>query len=185
MYDVNLFYNHLTDIINNTQKVGESTSAKYRNSGGLKTCGAEVELAYNNRLLNVRWVSTYQYCISSEDYYTDGSYILSVPKFMTNLHAKQRLFKVGNHSLWLSASGSYHSKTYNKISERRNPAVPMFFLDGRFLLDAGLTYRLSDFIEASVNVENVFNKTYYVGGTTHFPHQQMGRMAMASVMIHL
>ena len=184
IYDVNLFYNHLTDIINNTQKVGESTSAKYRNSGGLRTCGAEFELIFNSNSLNARWISTYQHLVSSEDYYTDGNYILSVPRFMTNLHLSKRLFKAGRHSLWISASASYHSKTYNKISERRTPAVPIVALDGRFLLDAGLNYRLGKLMEVSVDVENIFNKTYFVGGTTHFPYQRMGRMAMGSIMFH-
>ena len=184
IYDVNLFYNQLTDLINNTQKVGESTSAKYRNSGGLKTCGAELELLFNSKWLNVKWSSTYLHYISSEDYYSDGSYILSVPKFMINLHVSKRLFLTGKHSVWLLASAGYQSKTYNKINERRNPAAPIICLDGRFLLDAGLRYRFADHIEASVNVENVFNKTYFVGGTTHFPYQRMGRMSMASVKFH-
>ena len=184
IYDVNLFYNQLTDIINNTQKVGESTSAKYRNSGGLKTCGAEIELLFNSKWLNVKWSSTYLHYISSEYYYSDGSYIFSVPKFMTNLHLSKRLLKAGKHVLWISANANYHTKTKNKISERVDPAAPTFFLGDRFLLDAGLSYHLGNFMEVSVDVENIFNKTYFVGGTTHFPYQRSGRKAMASVMFH-
>lgn len=184
-YDVNLFYNRLTDIINNTQKVGEHTSAKYRNSGLLTMCGAEAVLSYYNNTFNARLSSTYQYVISSEDYYVEQGSIYAVPSFMTNLSLSEQLFTIGNHSLTAMANVSYSSRTFNRIGERYNPVESTFYFDGRFLVDMGLKYHFKNFLQVSVDIENLFNKTYYVGGTTHFPYQRLGRVAMATLSFNL
>ncbi len=184
-YDVNLFYNYLTDIINNTQKVGESTAAKYRNSGRLKICGAETELHYQNESLIARLVGSLQIPISAEDYYMTDGYIHSVPKFFVTLNGSKKIFSAGKHSLWASASGSYHAKTYHLISERNNLQSYPIYLDDRWLLDIGIRYHFSELLRASIDIENVFNKNYYIGGTTSFPYQHLGRVAMASISIHL
>ena len=184
-YDVNIFYNHLTEIINNTQKVGESTSAKYRNSGTLKTWGIELMLAYNNKSLEARLNTTYQHALSAEDYYLENGYIFSVPRAIANLNVAKRLLAKGKHSLWATANAGYTSRTYNRINERRNPQQPTFFLDANVIADLGLRYQMGKRLQISLDVENLFDKKYYTGGTTHFPYQRMGRMAMGTIAVHL
>ncbi len=185
VYDVNFFFNRLTDIINNTQKVGEHTSAKYRNSGHLTTWGTELVLGYNTNTFNAHVSTTYQHVISSEDYYVENGNIYAVPSFVTNMTLSKRLFKLGKHSLHAMTTLSYISKTYHKINERHQPVEPIISYDGRFLIDLGLKYKYHNILQLSADVENLLNKTYYVGGTTNFPYQHLGRFAMATLAFNL
>ena len=45
-YDVNIFYNHLTDIVVNNPST-DPAAPKFVNSGSLKVAGAEAELSFN------------------------------------------------------------------------------------------------------------------------------------------
>ena len=67
-YDVNIFYNHLTDIVVNNPST-DPAAPKYINSGSLKVAGAEAELSF--RLPSFRFDAnmTYLRPIEAEGYY--------------------------------------------------------------------------------------------------------------------
>lgn len=183
-YDVNLFYNHLTDIINNTQKFGESTSAKYRNSGSLKNCGIEGVLGYSDQSTFGQLSMTYQHLLLAEDYYSSGSYIIAVPKFTANLNASRKLLRWGSHAIWVSANMHYNTKTRHQINERSNPTATVVDINDCLTLDLGIRYNYGNMIKVSFDAENLLDKTCYIGGTTHYPYQRLGRTTMATVSLN-
>ena len=183
-YDVNFFYNHLTDIISNTQNTGANT-AKYHNSGMLKTWGAEAELVYTQPATNARLTFSYLNMISAEDYTTADGRIYSIPSFIGNLNIGQRLFERKNHRLWASANMRFTSKTLERVHARRRVGYPDFYERSRLIADVGLRYHYAKWLELNLSCNNILNTSYDLGGTTYFPYQTMGRTAMASVAFSL
>lgn len=179
-YDFNLFYNHLTDIISNTQNTGANT-AKYHNSGMLKTWGAEAELHYSHASTIARLSLSYLRMLSAEDYTTADGYIYSIPSFTANLRAMQQLLSQPRHRLWLSAGLKATSQTLERVHARRRPGYPDFFQHGRAIVDLGLRYHYAKWLQLSADCNNVFDTRYDLGGTTYFPYPTLGRTLMASV----
>ena len=177
-YDVNLFYNQLTDIIVNTPST-DIDAPKYMNAGNLKMAGVEGELDYRKPDILLRANLTYQYPIDANQYYYADHKVYSVPSFITCINASKRLLLRGQHSLWLNGSLKYTSKTLNK-PDTKLPDTGTFELDGYALVDLGVKYHY-DHLQLSVDCDNVFDKTYHIGGTSYFPYQYPGRMLMATV----
>jgi iron complex outermembrane receptor protein len=182
-YDVNIFYNQLSDIIVNNPSTDPSTP-KYINSGSLKVAGAEAELSFNIPSFRIDANLTYQRPLEAEDYYYTDHQIYSVPKFMANLACKKRLMNIGNHLLWLAASMKYTSKTLNKANSRVAGSED-YELSGNAIVDLGLKYSYRDAIQLSLDCDNVFDKTYYVGGSFYVPYRAQGRTVMATVSFKL
>lgn len=184
VYDVNFYYNHLTDIINNTQN-STATSAKYRNSGKLQMIGVEGELSY----LPGRWLgrlnTSYQHVISAEDYYYSDHHIFTVPSFMLNITLGRQLLKKEDHQLWVSANIRHTSRVLQRaattIPPKSDDDYSSFYQDPYSLLDLRLVYSFRNNLQLSGECENLFNTSYEVGGTSYFPYQRLGRTAMVSV----
>lgn len=188
VYDINLYYNLLTDIINNTQS-SDATSAKYRNSGKLKMIGIEGELNCVRESWMARFTSSFQHVMSAEDYYYSNHYIFAIPKFAFNAHFGRRLLNLSNHKIWASANIKYSSKTLNRAATTKPPKSSddyySLYLDAIALFDAKLTYDYGKSIQLSVECNNILNKSYSLGGTSYFPYQRLGRTAMASISFKL
>lgn len=188
VYDINLYYNRLTDIINNTQS-SDASSAKYRNSGKLDMVGIEGELAYQTDSWLARLTSSFQHVVSAEDYYYSDHYIFGIPKFVCNMNIGHRLLNRANHKIWGSVNIKYSSKTLNRaattIPPTRSDDYYSFYLDPLTLLDAKLTYTYRNSIQLSVECNNILNKSYSLGGTSYFPYQRLGRTAMATISFNL
>lgn len=180
-FDLNFYYNQLTDIINNTQNT-EITSVKFRNSGSLKTIGAEFDAAYSLPVFRVRFTASCQWALSASDYYYQQNHIFSVPLAEAKLQAAVRLFGRGNHNLWLTTALVAATKTLEKGSPRIADSQP-YYQHGRVLADMGLRYQPTKIIQLAIDVDNLLNTTYYVGGTTYFPYQRPGRTAMATLSL--
>jgi outer membrane receptor protein involved in Fe transport len=90
----------------------------------------------------------------------------------------------GKHLLWLSAGFKFSSKTLNKANSRVKDSED-FDLSGNALVDLGLKYTYNDAIQLSLDCDNLFDKTYYVGGSFYIPYQGLGRMVMATVSFKL
>lgn len=178
-YDVNLFYNHLTDIIVNTPST-DINAPKYVNAGNLKMAGVECELDYHTSQLSARANVTYQYPIDANQYYYADHRVYSVPRFAAGFNASKRLLSRGQHAVSLNANVQYASKTLNKPNTKLLDAAA-FELDGYVLVDLGVKYNYDSMLQLSVDCDNLFDKTYYIGGTSYFPYQYPGRMLMATL----
>ena len=183
IYDVNLFYNRLTDLICNNQST-DLNAPKYVNSGNLKIAGVEVELAYNIASFRSRLSTTLQYALSAEQYYYDDHNIYSVPRYIASLTCEQRLLNKDKQSLWLSGNLRYTSRTLNKANSRIKDSED-FHLSGNALFDLRLKYNYNNMIQLSLDCENVFNNIYEIGGTSYIPYQYPGRILMGTVSVRL
>ena len=143
-YDVNIFYNHLTDIVVNNPST-DPTTPKYINSGSLKVAGAD---------------------------------------FTANLNCSKRIVNFRKHLLWLAAGFKFGTKTLNKANSRIKDSED-FDLSGNAIVDLGLKYTYRDAIQLSLDCDNLFDKTYYVGGSFYVPYQAQGRNVMATVSFKL
>ena len=182
-YDFNLFYNQLTDIVVNNPSTDPSTP-KYINSGSLKVAGAEAELSFSIPSFRIDANMTYLHPLEAEGYYYTDHKIYSVPKFTANLTCSKRLMNAENHLLWLAAGFKFGSKTINKANSRVVGSED-FELSSNAIFDLGLKYTYRDAIQLSLDCDNVFDKSYYIGGSFYVPYRAQGRTIMATVSFKL
>ena len=183
VYDINLFYNRLTDLICNNQS-RDLNAPKYVNSGKLKIAGIEMELAYNTSSFHARFNTTVQYALSANQYYYNDHHIYSVPWYMANLTCEQSLLSKGKHSLWLSGNLHNTSRTLNKANSRLKNSKD-FYLTGNTLLDLRLKYDYNRMLLFSLDCDNVFDTNYEIGGTSYHPYQYPCRMLMGTISLSL
>jgi outer membrane receptor protein involved in Fe transport len=155
---------------------------KFRNSGSLKTIGAEIDATCQLPVFRVRFTASCQWPLSASDYYYQQNHIFSVPLAEAKLQAAVRLFGRGNHNLWLTTALNAATKTLEKASPHMADSQP-YYQHGRVLADIGLRYQPTKIIQLAIDVDNLLNTTYYVGGTTYFPYQRPGRTAMATLSL--
>ena len=183
IYDVNLFYNHLSDIVVNNPSP-DPEAPKYINSGSLKVAGAEAELGFSIPSFRVDANMTYLHPLEAEEYYYTDHQIYSIPAFTANLTCSKRLVNSKNHLLWLSAGLKFTSKTLNKANSRVKGSED-FELSGNALVDLGLKYSYRNAIQLSLDCDNVFDRFYYIGGSFYVPYRAQGRTLMATVSFKL
>lgn len=182
-YDVNLFYNRLTELICNNQST-DLNAAKYVNSGSLNIAGIEMELSYKTASFQSRFNATMQRALSAEQYYYSDHHIYSVPWCIANLACEQRLLKKNKHSLCLAGNLRYTSRTLNKANSRAKGSED-FYLPNRTLLDLRLKYDYNNTIQFSLDCDNVFNTIYEIGGTSYLPYRYLGRTILGTVAFKL
>jgi len=183
IYDVNLFYNHLTDIVVNNPST-DKTSQKYINSGSLKVAGAEAELSFSIPSFRIDANMTYLRPLEAEGYYYIDHKIYSIPAFTANLICSKRLINIGNHLLWLNAGFKFGTKTLNKANSRVTGSED-YELSGNAIVDLGLKYSYRDAIQLSLDCDNVFDRSYFIGGSFYVPYRAQGRNVMATVSFKL
>ena len=183
IYDVNLFYNHLSDIVVNNPSP-DPEAPKFINSGSLKVAGAEAELGFSIPSFRVDANMTYLHPLEAEEYYYTDHQIYSIPAFTANLTCSKRLVNSKNHLLWLSAGLKFTSKTLNKANSRVKGSED-FELSGNALVDLGLKYSYRNAIQLSLDCDNVFDRFYYIGGSFYVPYRAQGRTLMATVSFKL
>jgi iron complex outermembrane receptor protein len=182
-YDVNFFYNHLTDIVVNNPSTDPSTP-KYINSGSLKVAGAEAELSFKLPSFRIDANMTYLRPLEAEGYYYTDHKIYSIPAFTANLNCSKRIVNFRKHLLWLAAGFKFGTKTLNKANSRIKDSED-FDLSGNAIVDLGLKYSYNNTIQLSLDCDNLFDKTYYIGGSFYVPYQAHGRTLMATVSFKL
>lgn len=178
-YDVNIFYNRLTDIIVNTPST-DINAPKYINAGSLRIAGVEGQADYRRPSFSANASITYQYPIKATQYYYADHKVYSVPSFMASINGQIRLYTNSQHSLWLTGNLKSTSKTLNKPNIKATDG-DTFELSGYTLLDLGMKYRYGHTLQVSLDCDNVFDKTYYIGGTSYFPYQYPRRMVMGTL----
>ena len=182
-YDFNIFYNQLTDIVVNNPSTDPQTP-KYINSGSLKVVGAEAEVSFSIPSFRINANLTYSHPLEAEDYYYTDHQIYSIPKFMANIACSKRIINIGNHLLWLTGSFKFTSKTLNKANSRV-PNGKDFELSGIALADLGLKYSYRDVVQLSLDCDNVFDRSYFIGGSFYVPYRANRRTVMATVSFKL
>ena len=182
-YDVNIFYNNLTDIVVNNPSTDPSTP-KYINSGSLKVAGTEAELNFTLPSFRVDANMTYLRPLEAEGYYYTDHKIYSIPSFTANLVCSKRLVNAGHHLLWLSAGFMFGAKTLNKANTRL-PDSKDYELSGNAIVDLGLKYTYHNAIQLSLDCDNLFDRNYFVGGSFYVPYRANRRTVMATVSFKL
>ena len=142
---------------------------------------------------------TYLRPIEAEGYYYKDHKIYSIPAFTANLNCSKRIVNFRKHLLWLAAGFKFGTKTLNKANSRIKDSEDFdlsgnaivikdsedFDLSGNAIVDLGLKYTYRDAIQLSLDCDNLFDKTYYVGGSFYVPYQAQGRNVMATVSFKL
>ena len=182
-YDINIFYNNLTDLVVNNQST-DPDAPKYINSGSLKVVGAEAQLNFSLPFFRVDANMTYLRPLEAEGYYYTDHQIYSIPTFTANLTFSKRLLNAGNHLLWLAAGFKFGSKTLNKANSNV-PGSEDFELSGNAIVDLGLKYSYHDAVQLSLDCDNLFDRNYFVGGSFYVPYRASGRTVMATVSFKL
>ncbi len=182
-YDVNIFYNQLSDIVVNNPSTDPS-APKFINSGSLKVAGAEAELGFSIPSFRIDANMTYLRPLEAEGYYYTDHQIYSIPSFTANLICSKRLVNAANHLLWLSAGFKFGTKTLNKANSRI-PDSQDYELSGNAIVDLGLKYSYRDAIQLSLDCDNLFDRNYFVGGSFYVPYRANGRTLMATVSFKL
>ena len=182
-YDVNFFYNQLSDIVVNNPST-DPTTPKYINSGSLKVAGAEAELSFKLPSFRIDANMTYLRPIEAEGYYYKDHKIYSIPAFTANLNCSKRIVNFRKHLLWLAAGFKFGTKTLNKANSRIKDSED-FDLSGNAIVDLGLKYSYNNTIQLSLDCDNLFDKTYYVGGSFYVPYQTQRRNVMATVSLKI
>ena len=182
-YDVNLFYNRLTDLICNNQST-DLNAPKYVNSGSLKIAGIEAELEYKTSSFRSRLNTTLTRALDADQYYYDNHQIYSVPSWIVNLICEKRLLHMPKHTLWLSGNLRYTSRTLNKANSQIKGSED-FYLSGYALLGLQLKYSYNNKIQLSLDCDNVFNTSYEIGGTSYIPYKYPGRILLGTVSFNL
>ena len=182
-YDVNIFYNNLTDIVVNNPSTDRS-APKYINSGSLKVIGAEAEVNYTLPSFRLNANMTYLRPLEAEDYYYTDHRIYSIPTFNANLLCSKRILNLGKHLLWVNAGFKFATKTLTKANSNV-PGSEDFELSGNAIADLGLKYSYNQAVQLSLDCDNVFDRSYLVGGSFYVPYRASGRTLMATVSFKL
>ena len=183
VYDVNFFYNQLSDIVVNNPST-DPDAPKFINSGSLKVAGAEAELSFIIPSFRIDANMTYLRPLEAEGYYYTDHQIYSIPAFTANLICSKRLINIGNHLVWLNTGFKFGTKTLNKANSHV-PDTKDYELSGNAIVDLGLKYSYRDAIQLSLDCDNVFDRSYYIGGSFYVPYRAQGRTVMATISFKL
>lgn len=185
-YDVNLFYNHLTNLISNNQSQ-DLYAPKFINAGSMTIAGIETVLACTPPTtagLSARLNATWQRPLSAHQYYYSQNRIYSVPSLIINLTAEKRLLTHHKHTLSLAATANYTSETLNRANTRVKTSTD-FYLGQRLLFDLRLKYNHNPHLQLSLDCDNLLNTNHQIGGTSYIPYRYPGRMLIATVAIKI
>lgn len=182
-YDLNLFYNRLTDIIVNNPST-DPTTPKYINAGSLEVAGIEGMLRYQHPSFHLQAVVSYQKPLDAESYYYSDHQVYGVPLLTGNFMANKRLLNKRRQTLSLTGNLHCQTKTLIKANSRIAGSTDSN-LDALAIFDLGLRYTFNGFLQLSLDCDNVLDKTYYIGGSFYVPYQGLGRMAMATLSFQM
>lgn len=196
---LNFFYNDLTDIVfRDNSAIGSTLSPPppvYVNAGGLRSIGVEEEFSLTQQSYRIHLNGTYQDRLGGAQYGARGSLINNIPPFVGNLIVDYNLFPGINNRFWISAAVRYYSTqlspiTANFVSQNGpNYTQPENYVPGYAV--ASLGARLLDIdvegvkgFSLDLTINNLFNQSYYQGGTSSHPYPQPGTWFLFSVSYH-
>ena len=162
-YEVNCFYNSVTDLVyyNNG----------FSNAGKINSGGIENVLQYENNGTFANLNFTYQYPFLINSYYAvDDHALLNIPKFILNLTAQQRIFdsrRLGAFSMranmhWQSGMDCLCNNIFLRMLDPEG--VYSIHQDAYVLVGAGVQWKSHFGLSASIDMNNLFSKSYGIGG---------------------
>lgn len=182
-YNGVLFYNNLEGLIYR-DNVAKSDEPHYINGGKLKVFGIENVLEYQRPRFRANFNMTYQSALSGENYNLSGHQIYNVPNWFMNATLSGNLVHKTDHKFWLYANGRLIGKQLSPIDNIQiggNTVVDMNYqLPIVFTMNLGARYYFHN-VELELTTYNLFDKTYYQGGSTLVPYIQQGFSILGTV----
>ena len=165
---------------------GSITDVKFKNSGLLKTVGAEGELHYNTNRLMANLTLCYTHPVEAQNIdYCKNNRIHAVPTFTGNLQTSWKFFQRPRHGIWLTGNVKYRNSMLISASSISGANRQDYELSRKVIFDLGARYQFNNLLQLTFDCENLFDTTYYSCGTTYIPEYMMGRMLMSSLKVTL
>ena len=185
-YDVNIFYNKLSDLIYN-----KSDERLFVNAGVLKLFGFENSISYTSSGTKANLNVSLFRVLDSDSYPTIGHKISDVPSVISNITLMKRLLNINNgHSFWLRGGLSYYSS-------QASPKGPIYInenteifnseneIPGRLLANFGAIYNYNNF-KIDIQCNNIFNNHYLLGSSSLlYDIPQQGRNILVTLSYKL
>ena len=182
-YNTVVFYNNLTGLIYRDQ-TAEGNEPRYINAGKLRTIGWENSLQYRQSRWMANFNLTYQSALEGENYNLSGRRIYNVPNWFMNMTLNGHIIKRTNHNLEAYATGRLTGKQLSPIDNVLIGGHTVVDMDNQlpavFTMNAGVRYRYRN-VELGLATYNLFNKTYYQGGSTFVPYIQQGFSLLGTI----
>ncbi len=182
-YNTVVFYNNLTGLIYRDQ-TAEGNEPRYINAGKLRTIGWENSLQYRQSRWMANFNLTYQSALEGENYNLSGHRIYNVPNWFMNMTLNGHIIKRTNHNLEAYATGRLTGKQLSPIDHVLIGGHTVVDMDNQlpavFTMNAGVRYRYRN-VELGLATYNLFNKTYYQGGSTFVPYIQQGFSLLGTI----
>ena len=182
-YNGVLFYNNLEGLIYR-DNAAKSDEPHYINGGKLNVFGIENVLEYQRPRFRANFNMTYQSALSGENYNLSGHQIYNVPNWFMNATLSGNLVHKTDHKFWLYANGRLIGKQLSPIDNIQiggNTVVDMNYqLPIVFTMNLGARYYFHN-VELELTTYNLFDKTYYQGGSTLVPYIQQGFSILGTV----
>ena len=182
-YNTVVFYNNLTGLIYRDQ-TAEGNEPRYINAGKLRTIGWENSLQYRQSRWMANFNLTYQSALEGENYNLSGRRIYNVPNWFMNMTLNGHIIKRTNHNLEAYATGRLTGKQLSPIDHVLIGGHTVVDMDNQlpavFTMNAGVRYRYRN-VELGLATYNLFNKTYYQGGSTFVPYIQQGFSLLGTI----
>lgn len=185
---VNLFVNHLRDIIHRNNQAAPSEPI-YSNSGSLRTWGSEWESAFVEPRFRARVNATYQRATAASGYGVRDGRIYNIPAFSGNLLLDWDLGATWGRSAWLHATYQHLGARLSPIeisfpaqggpvpTPARSWSLPDHTLPAVGLLHLGLRipglFGRRSFLD--LRVSNATDAQWKQGGSVVSPYPQPGR----------
>ena len=182
---LNLYYNAYSDVVFR-RTTALANEPLFVNAGSLKSIGLEQEWTYRVDKTTLRLIGQYYQVTSVEGYGADDDEINNIPRHQYNLLMDQELTEQLSYQLSLKYLGNRRSPIF--IAQNNVPVADPFPNEGVdyqvsdnrlphvLLFNANLRWKLTDQpMMITFNVQNLFDKTWYQGGSVVHPYQQTGR----------
>lgn len=165
--ELNFVYNSLDNYIFTSQ------GGEYLINGGrFKNFVTEMTLWYLLPKFKLYANFTYQHMLKSENYASIDNKTLNIPAFQSNITGSYTILPGLNIHASLNATSKQH--VICGLEDEQNT------LPARAIIGAGADYRIKQF-EFQLNVHNLLNTEYSLGGIGTSPIRQQGRWILGSV----
>ena len=194
--ETNFFYNKATDLVfysvtNMLDKsTGETSNYTMVNSGRVDMLGAEQIIKFQTPKIRINLNLSYQYPSKVEGYATPENTlhtICNLPRFMGNLNAAYQVMNLDElGDLWIHSDvkfrGSQWLLTNNLIAIMviNNPRTLVEHQGSYYAMDFGADWRWKKF-KFSLDVRNLMNRDYVVGGILRNGIPQQGRSLIGKI----
>ncbi len=182
-YDLNFFFNRVKGMIG-YNITSENT---FYNAGNINMGGIESVLQYSNGKTFANLNLTYQYPFRIEDFSSTKHTLSNVPKMIMNLTASHAVFEnslIGQFQI--RANTHFQSAVEcleNDLVKRMLDPTKLYTThqNAYALFNAGIGWTSTFGLSASLDLNNIFDTYYEIGGQTRNAIPGMGRIVMCNL----